>query len=451
MTPGAVVYRETEEALKKLRKNAGGKESGTLPLSDADVGEILGIARRHRQRTDHLHHVWRGESEAKFEHARGLYLSAFTTRVCATVRTFAKKRRRATLGEIEEFANAIDVWEPLSEAVTAELQPKPKGGFRTITKCGPRRMTQQFIVRDVLTAVGIDNEFDYAHRGAGGEKAMIRDVCQLIEQGYSDWQEVDIKQCFASLEPAHLGWLPLPKELIRHVVFLPRCARIKVALRAGRGKSPTPTSATLGAVPTLTVEMITAATMEARRGLPQGSVLSPLVARAFVGRELRAVLGKTEVVASCWVDNLTLGARSRPELEQAFEALRGRLLGHPAGPIHLHVDPPTSTKQGKVKVFGYVLKPGCGYGDNFVHVQPGRDRFKRFHRKCYDRWKAEGQPDGVEALENFIHGRLAYWMPSQQAWTVVPFWSWHSALNSAFIYVCERDGAESKKTKAPEG
>ena len=78
--------------------------------------------------------------------------------------------------------------------------------------------------------------------------------------------------------------------------------------------------------------MITAATMEARRGLPQGSVLSPLVARAFVGREVRAVLGKTEVVASCWVDNLALGARSRPKLEQAFQALRGRLLGNPAGP-----------------------------------------------------------------------------------------------------------------------
>ena len=120
-------------------------------------------------------------------------------------------------------------------------------------------------------------------------------------------------------------------------------------------------------------------------------------------------------------------------------------MGHPAGPIHLHVDPPTSTKQGKVRVFGYVLKPGRGYGDNFVHVQPGRDRFDRFHRKLYDRWKAAGQPDGVEALETFIHGRLAHWMPSQQAWTVVPFWSRHAALNCAFIYVGERDGAEAKK------
>ena len=126
-------------------------------------------------------------------------------------------------------------------------------------------------------------------------------------------------------------------------------------------------------------------------------------------------------------------------------------MGHPAGPIHLHVDSPTSTNQGRVRNHGYVLKPGRGYGDRSIHVCPGPERFDRFHRKVYERLKAEGFPEGVEALEDFIRGRLAYWMPSQQAWTVVPFWSEHSALNSAFMYVCDKDGAESKKTKTPEG
>ena len=86
-----------------------------------------------------------------------------------------------------------------------------------------------------------------------------------------------------------------------------------------------------------------------------------------------------------------------------------------------------------MRILGYVLKPGRGYGDNPIHVCPGRERFDRSHSKIYDCWKAAGQPDGVEALEDFIRGRLAHWMPSQSAWTVVPFWSEHAALNSAFI------------------
>ena len=90
--------------------------------------------------------------------------------------------------DIYQFAEKLDVSEPLSEPVRAMLLPKPKGGFRPITMHGPRRMAQQFIVRDVLTAVGLDNEHDYCRRGAGGEKALIRDACQRLEEGYWHWQ-----------------------------------------------------------------------------------------------------------------------------------------------------------------------------------------------------------------------------------------------------------------------
>jgi hypothetical protein len=231
ITPGAVVYRETVDALNKLRSGTAGNivaEDNTPSLSDADAAAIMKIARRHKQSTDRLHRIWEGESKAKFKHTRDVYLSAFPTRVCATVRAFAKTRRRGSLKDIYQFAEKLDVWEVLSEPVRAMLLPKPKGGFGTITMHGRRRMAQQFIVRDVLTAVGLDNEHDYCRRGAGGEKALISDACQRVEDGYWHWQIVDVVKCFASLKPAHLSWLPLPKELIRNVVFLPKCAKIEV-------------------------------------------------------------------------------------------------------------------------------------------------------------------------------------------------------------------------------
>ena len=433
-TPGTAVYRETIEALNKLRHTAKvSSDASPLSWSDADAAEIEKIARRHRQQTDHLHHVWRGKSNGKFEHTRGVYLEAFTTRICATVRAFAKTRRRGSLRDICEFAERLNVWEVLWEPVRVGLHPKSKGGFRKITRSGCRRMAQQFIVRDLLTALDLDNEYDYSRRGAGGEKAMIGDVCQRMQDGYSDWQTVDIKECFASLRPAHFGWLPIPKKLIRNVVFLPECAKIGIDARSIR-------LALADAYAVLTgntsggVEVIRSITRKVRRELPQGSVLSPLVARAFVGRELRAALGTEEVARFSFVDDLTLGARSQPKVEESLEALRARLLGNPAGPVLLHVNPPTSTKQGRVRVFGYVLEPGLGYGGNPVHVHPDHDRFDRFHKRLYARWK---KGDGSTDPEVFVLEHLDRWIRSQRAWTLVPTYSRNLAFTRAVIYLYE--------------
>jgi hypothetical protein len=299
-TPGTVVYRETVDALKELRRTIQGKaSSGTSSLSwsDEEVAAIRKIARRHQRCTDRLHRIWGGESKEKREHTRDVYLSAYTTRVCATVRAFAKTKRRGTVQDIYRFAGKLDVGEPLWEPVRVKVLPKSKGGYRTITRDGPRRMAQRFMVRDLLTAVGVDNEFDYCRRDAGGEKAMIRNVCERIEKGYRHWRTADVVNCFASVKPAHLGWLPLPKELIRNVVFLPRCAKIEivegpVGKEVSQSGTPTVSGVSIPYMGSSLVPM-----KKLRRELPQGSVLSPLVARAFLGRELRAVPGKK---ASGW-------------------------------------------------------------------------------------------------------------------------------------------------------
>jgi hypothetical protein len=434
--PGAAIYAETAKALKGLaaataqKKPSRGKES----LSDADAAKLRKFARRHKQNTDCLSRISHGASKAQFKYTFTRYLEAFSTRVCATVRAFAKTRRQGSLRDIYEFAEDLDVWKPLSERVRVRTYPKSKGGYRTITRSGCRRMAQQFIVRDLLTALGIDSPYDYSRRGAGGEKAMIGDVCQRIQHGYKHWQTVDIKECFASLRPAHFGSLPIPKKLIRNVVFLPKCAKIGIDARSIRLALGDACTVPTGNIPG-GMEVLKSITRKVRRELPQGSVLSPLVARAFVGRELRAALGN-EVARFSFIDDLTLGARSQPKVEEGLNALRGRLLGNPAGPVLLHVNPPTSTQEGRVRVFGYVLKPGRGYGGNSVHVHPDLERFDRFHKKLYERWKAADKPMD---LEGFTLDRLARWMPTQQAWTVVPVWSKNLALSHAFIYICEED------------
>jgi hypothetical protein len=229
-----------------------------------------------------------------------------------------KTRRRGALQHIYKFAEELEVGEPLWELVRVKLLPKSKGGYRTITRDGPRRMAQRFIIRDLLTAVGLDNEYDYCRRGAGGEKAMIRGVCQRTEKGYREWQTADVVKCFASLKPAHLSWLPLPKELIRDVVFLPKCAKLEIVKKPAGSWGDT-----------LLYPSDSLSTETVRRSLPEGSVLSPLVARAFLGREIRAALGKQEVAILWWVDDLNvIEALSalEPVWDELYPAEQARIL-----------------------------------------------------------------------------------------------------------------------------
>lgn len=71
--------------------------------------------------------------------------------------------------------------------------------------------------------------------------------------------------------------------------------------------------------------------------------------------------------------------------------------------------------------------------------------------KLYGRWKAEGEPSDTTALESFILGRLKHWMPSQQAWTIIPVFSRANALTSAFMYVCDMQRQEFEKLATPQG
>lgn len=177
-TPGETVYREITNALRT-------RVSGELlfSLSDSEKSKLKKSASRHKQSTNRIFRVNQCGSKVKLEVARDKYFTSYHTRICATVRTLAKKGQPASFSEIEQFANSLNIWEVLSERVLVTPEPKSSGGYRLIVKSGPRRMAQQWIVRDFITAISIDSEYDYTRRGAGGEKGLIAAVCAKIDEG----------------------------------------------------------------------------------------------------------------------------------------------------------------------------------------------------------------------------------------------------------------------------
>lgn len=172
MSPATVIDRQTSKALRKLVRRSKGS---TTPISAAEVAEMKKILGRHRQNTSRLHRAWRNKPKAKFAHVRDHYLASFPARLSASVRALA--RRGASKAEIYKLASEIDVSKPVRELVRVEVHPKAKGGYRLLHKSGPRRESQRFIVRDLLTVMGFDNDFDYARPGGGGEKMWIGMEC----------------------------------------------------------------------------------------------------------------------------------------------------------------------------------------------------------------------------------------------------------------------------------
>lgn len=300
----------------------------------------------------------------------------------------------------------------------ASWHPKGSGGYRLICQDGLWRTAQRLLVRDMYSLMGIEADFDFSRRGAGGEKALVDHVCKHITSGYDWWVSTDIKNCFPSLRPAHFDWLPIDGRLLTNIVFLPKCEKVKVLIPKDpkavidflQASYPDHGVTTIMDMVKLTVQMV-------RQGLSQGSVLSPLLARGFVGRELRASLGGMKVTRASWVDDVYIGAHVRKDVQAAFQAFKERLLSHPAGPIELHDGKPVHASTRKLTVVGYRLEPGNGYGDNPVHVVPGRKRTNNFKNRLTRRLLELG-PD-----EDPMEVGRAYWRrwyDGQQAWTKVP-------------------------------
>lgn len=400
--------------------------ASSASLTPGEIKKFMKLVSIHRKSLNHVGTLAGQANAWKLEAAKSTYFGSHSARVCAVVRALRSKRVYASADEIDAMAKALDVWTPLSEAVSVVLAEKPNGGWRPIVAFGLRRIAQQLIVRDLLIALGVDSEFDFTRKHAGGEKAFIAKICKEIVDDRAWWVVADVKNCFPSLKANHFDWLPIPKNIIRNVVFLPKCTKIRIHYpKENWTASPgnlTPELPTTGSL----IRLV-------RQGLPTGAVLSPLLARSLLGRELQE-LGETwDVARSSYLDDLTIGAWSQTDAKSAFDALKTQLLLLPAGPLELHAKGPTYAPKKGLGVLGYRLLPGEGYGDNPIHVKPGWPRIEGHKRKLSIKLTAAAK-SGVD-LNAAGEAYWKHWYPSQQAWTKVPGYSWLVSWSATQSYV----------------
>ncbi|WFU41780.1 hypothetical protein QA640_04500 [Bradyrhizobium sp. CB82] len=267
----------------------------------------------------------------------------------------------------------------------------------------------------------------------------MRAVVDAICSGRSWVARADIKHCFASMRPAHFDGGPLNQQLLRKEVFISEEAKIEIELPGNAAKLWTFLQSKHNAAATTTIINCTICltTQMVRQGLPEGLLLSPLLARSFIGREIQATLGSMGVAVPTYVDDLAICACAQPTAAAAMQALEVRLKSHPAGPIELHAKCVRNAEwwksEGQVTVLKYLLEPGNGYGGNPVHVKPGPGRISRFKKRLkekLDQAKAEGKDLYSEGLRYWKQ-----WYASQQAWTKVPGYTELVSENLAMSYI----------------
>ncbi|MBJ7533405.1 hypothetical protein JDN40_04705 [Rhodomicrobium vannielii ATCC 17100] len=412
---------EMETSLKRLAEKVGGNKSltptqkHTLDIFIAAYQAKLEQVRKARA-TGH---------KKQFAIAGKQVLHSMPARICVVIRAMARaktlKLSSDMMTEIMTRAKALSIWEPLTEAVIVNWVEKSKGGFRPIVSFGFMRTAQCLLLRDTLMAMDIDSRFDHTRKGSGGERQLVQNVCKDIEQGLNWWWTPDIRNCFPSIRPGHLREFAIDRRIVQNVVYLPKCAKIVVARKANASsivKWLSPSTPDLPVTEANTVlHKLTVQTV--RRGLIQGSVVTPLLARALIGQVLEPVVSERDVRAHSYIDDLSVGARTKGAIKAAQQVVTEKFASLPAGKIELYDEKIHHAHSRRVQVLGYFLEPGNGHGGNPVHVKPGRKRIERFKSSLKRRLSGVDPDNAWTVAKKYWKA----WFGSQQAWTKVPHYS----------------------------
>ncbi|WP_173088745.1 hypothetical protein [Devosia sp. 1635] len=215
------------------------------------------------------------------------------------------------------------------------------------------------MVRDVLTALGVDSDIDLARTGGGGEREYIRGITNRMAQGFKFWATPDATNFYLSIRPGHLQELPINDRVICNVAFLneetsikvkfpvAEINRIKDAIRSKYPDLVDPHSP----MDVMSIRSITAQAL--RQGLVPGSVLSPLLARWFLSEAVKGAGLGDHLHVQSYVDDLAIGGKTEIAVETGVNTLAEYLSQQPAGAIIIH---DTKVRHRRsVTVLGYRL------------------------------------------------------------------------------------------------
>lgn len=399
-------------ALKKrlaINKKLG-TEGSSGPFSKSELNDIQKAIKGYARKLKSLKRVNDKKSKVQVEVEQKRICRSYDARFCAVLRATHKNKNYIPYAGLVELAEEFDIQTCYHEPLTVKMIPAKKHQWRPIGLSGRKRKCQQFIIRDILLILRGDSTHDSTVAGAGGEKKLFEDIKNSIMSGNKHWVCLDIKNFFPSLRPGHLKGFPLSKWMVNNIIFLPEGTHIKfVNQKKGINVDE---CEQLNGFP-YTCESIESILCQVRQGLIQGDICAPQIARTVLEKQLQLTLENMGVVWFSHLDDLAIGACSPTELYAAFEALKIRLNGHPAGPLEFHEHKCSDIHNG-FEFLGYRI--GIRKQDGVIHIRPTQKRFNRLRERLYERMETSGVFSKSD-LRDVVVKYAENWYNAQQAWT----------------------------------
>lgn len=267
-------------------------------------------------------------SQKQAAHLTRVYLQSFDARYIATLIAYRKLKshRRPPKALLPEIAASLDPWRGSSEEVVVNFKPKASNehDFRPIMDFGIENRALQHLVWGALKAQADLHHNQFYTRGGG--PAAVHTVMEALAAGHNWVIETDIVNFYPSFDGDRLpGLLPLPKEVTTNVIIASHLNLVPGNILKCFGPDD-------GSEQTEGVDgPLADALAEARRGIPQGSAVSPLVTEVLLAPVISQLPDSGRAMA--YADNIQVMAREENDAVSMTKALWSALEAHPAGPL----------------------------------------------------------------------------------------------------------------------
>lgn len=351
----------------------------TTVYSQPDVGSVahalgsrhnrqrspLTLADARRQEERQISKIKECMEAERYGRARDLqrvYLRSFAARLVAVYDANAKlpKWRRVTQDVLHQIAGDMHAWNGSTEPVRVRSIPKRNGDFRTVCSFGLRAKALQLLIgRAAIPFTKFSNcQFMFV----GGRAAACTAVRDHLRSGYRHVVELDIKDCYGSFDNRRLhGFLPLPR-------------RVTEANIASDRRSLTHSNDDPGDLRNREIR--------SRRGIAQGSSLSPLVAETLIAAILKTLSEgdiPLDVVLVVYADNILVLGRSEASVEVAATSLGRSFRNSRVGSLVLHRTRCRRVCDG-FDFLGYRFRVRAGR----IAVRPSDKNLVKFAEQCCD-------------------------------------------------------------------
>ena len=296
-----------------------------MSSGDHKFSKTRAVKQRRSLKQKYKKAIEAGDENRALEIAR-LYLDSDNVKKLAAmdVRDKMRPHMRPSVPEMLRIGEKADVWSECDEPVYVSFIPKDGANqlHRPILNFGPLNKTKHGLVADVVGMHFVPHPNQYLMNG--GRHKAIEAVKAAWAEGYQFGVHVDLETFFQKIGGGELHKiLKLPKEVIKHVVLAMRYNLLTSRSLSRILCEPGQNLPIEHSLPVVGIEV------EAfRRGIPQGSALSPLCAEVIL-HEVVSALPILGVVVN-YADDFLILCKAPNDRAALLSALKGVLVNHPA-------------------------------------------------------------------------------------------------------------------------